>query len=102
MNHRYSVYILASATHRLYIGVTSDLQRRVWQHKHKTYDGFTKRYNIDRLVYSEAFTRIESAIHREKALKNWPRLWKLRLIEGHNPTWQDLAADWDPDPDPER
>ena len=93
-DHRDCVYILASATRRLYIGVTSDLTRRVWQHKCKLYDGFTKRYNIDRLVYYEVYGRMESAIHREKALKNWPRQWKLHLIEGHNPDWNDLAVDW--------
>jgi len=94
VDKQYYVYILASKTKRLYIGVTSDLQRRVWEHKQKLTDGFAERYNIDRLVHYEVTTDVKSAILREKRLKNWPRAWKIRLIEGGNPEWRDLAAEW--------
>jgi putative endonuclease len=95
----YYVYILASRTQRLYIGVTNSLRRRVAEHKGKSIDGFTKRYNIDQLVYYEAFTDVRNAITREKRLKNWPRVWKIKLIEGNNPEWRDLAEDWYADED---
>lgn len=74
----------------LYIGVTSDLIRRVYEHKNGTIDGFTKRYDLHVLVYFEMFERIEDAIQREKHLKSWRRSWKLRLIEDRNPHWHDL------------
>jgi putative endonuclease len=90
----YYVYILAS--HRngtLYIGVTDNLVRRVWEHKNKLVPGFTHRYEIHHLVYYELHQNPESAITREKQLKRWSRLWKLRIIEEMNPEWKDLYKD---------
>jgi putative endonuclease len=74
----------------LYIGMTSELAKRVWQHKNDVIDGFTKRYGVHQLVWYELHETMESAIEREKALKNWKRVWKLKLIENSNPGWQDL------------
>jgi putative endonuclease len=74
----------------LYIGVTSDLIARVWQHKNNAVDGFTKKYVIHTLVWYASHETMESAIAREKALKNWHRIWKLRIIEQMNPDWLDL------------
>jgi putative endonuclease len=89
------VYILSSSFKRLYIGVTSTIEERISQHKKGSFpDSFTSRYKIDQLVYLERFTSIASAIAREKQLKNWSRIKKIRLIIAHNPTWQDLSADW--------
>ena len=88
---QYYVYILASQRNRtLYIGVTNDLIKRVWQHKNKVADGFTKKYAVDKLVYYETTENIESAILREKQLKNWHRQWKINLIQSKNPEWRDL------------
>lgn len=85
------VYILASARNgTLYIGVTSDLVKRVWQHKNDFVEGFTKQYGVHTLVWYEVHETMESAIAREKALKNWHRAWKSRLIEESNPAWLDL------------
>ena len=85
------VYILASERNgTLYIGVTNDLMRRVWEHREGLVEGFTRRYAVKRLVYIESFDRIEDAIAREKAMKKWNRLWKLDLIERQNPEWDDL------------
>ncbi|MCG8511296.1 MAG: GIY-YIG nuclease family protein [Rhodospirillales bacterium] len=85
------VYILASGKNgTLYIGVTSDLVARVWQHKQAEVEGFTKRYDIKTLVYFEVFDSIEDAIAREKAMKKWRRAWKIRHIEKANPDWRDL------------
>jgi putative endonuclease len=85
------VYILASRIGgTLYIGVTNDLVRRIAEHKAKSAEGFTKRYDVDRLVYFECFDGIEQAIHREKRLKKWTRAWKVQLIEGQNHNWDDL------------
>lgn len=87
----YFVYILASKRNgTLYIGVTGDLIQRIDQHKNKIADGFTKKYGVDKLVYFEETTEIESAILREKQLKKWNRSWKLALIEKQNPNWDDL------------
>ena len=91
----YFVYILASRSRTLYTGVTNDLQRRVYEHKHKLVPGFTARYNITRLVYFEETSDVLSAIEREKAIKGWTRAKKVALIEGVNPTWEDLSADWE-------
>lgn len=89
--NQYFVYILASKRNgTLYIGVTNDLIRRVWQHKSKIADGFTKKYGVVQLVYYEATENIESAILREKQLKNWHRKWKINLIQSKNPEWRDL------------
>ena len=91
MRRQPAVYILASKRNgTLYIGVTSDLAKRVWQHKNDVVDGFTKRYSVHQLVWYELHDTMESAIEREKTLKNWKRVWKLELIENSNPSWQDL------------
>jgi putative endonuclease len=74
----------------LYIGVTNDLLRRVWQHKNNVHDGFTKKYNVHRLVWYETTTDIEGAIRNEKQMKKWRRQWKINLIEEENPNWDDL------------
>ncbi len=82
---------MASKRHgTLYIGVTSDLEKRVWEHKNNVAEGFTKRYGIHHLVWYELHDKLESAITREKPLKEWKRQWKLRLIEDTNPKWNDL------------
>jgi putative endonuclease len=86
-----AVYILASKRNgTLYIGVTSNLVKRVWEHKNNMVDGFTKRYNVHRLVWYELHESMESAITKEKKLKKWKRKWKLDLIEKNNPKWIDL------------
>lgn len=90
----YSVYIMASYSGVLYIGVTNDLERRVYEHKLKTVPGFTKRYNCVRLVWHEDYNDIAIAISREKQLKDWRRDWKLALIRETNPTFDDLAERW--------
>ena len=88
------VYILASKPNGvLYIGVTSTLPQRVWQHKNDFVEGFTKRYHVHRLVWYEVHESIESAITREKALKKWNRAWKVCLIEESNPSWSDLYGE---------
>ena len=85
------VYILASRKHgTLYIGVTSDLPKRVYEHRVGAVRGFTRRYGLKRLVYYERFEDIRDAIQREKTIKHWPRAWKVRLIHGMNPNWDDL------------
>ena len=85
------VYLLASERNgTLYVGVTSNLVKRIWEHKEKLADGFTKKYAINLLVWYEVHETMESAISREKAIKEWKRLWKLRLIEEMNPEWKDL------------
>jgi putative endonuclease len=87
----YYVYILASRIGgTLYIGVTNDLVRRVYEHKSKFVSGFTSKYDVYRLVYYEQFEDVEAAIHREKRLKKWKREWKIALIERVNPNWADL------------
>ena len=87
------VYILASQPHgTLYIGVTSDLIDRLWQHRSGTTGGFTCRYKVHRLVRYELFDDMEGAILREKQLKRWHRQWKINLIESENPDWHDLAV----------
>ena len=88
------VYILASKRNgTLYIGVTSDLIRRVWRHKNDLAESFTKRYGIHKLVWHQNHETMESAITHEKRLKNWPRSWKIGLIEERNPEWNDLFGD---------
>jgi putative endonuclease len=74
----------------LYIGVTGDLAKRVWEHKNNVVEGFTKKYNVHRLVYYEITGNVESAIIREKQMKKWNRQWKIELIEKNNPEWKDL------------
>jgi len=91
MNKHPSVYILSSKRNgTLYIGVTSNLVKRIWEHKNNMVEGFTKRYNVHQLVWYELHGSMESAITREKRLKNWKRKWKLELIEKSNPNWLDL------------
>ena len=91
MNKQPGVYILASKRNgTLYIGVTSDLIKRIWEHKNDMVEGFTKRYDIHHLVWYELHESMESAIEREKRLKEWKRRWKPELIESTNPSWQDL------------
>jgi len=84
-SHNYYVYIVASASRTLYIGVTNDLERRMRQHRHKSLGGFTAKYDVDRLMWFEWHTRIEDAIAREKQVKGWSRAKKLALIEAENP-----------------
>ena len=86
------VYILSSNTRTIYVGVTNDLERRVQEHKSKQVPGFTARYNVSQLVYSEVFSDVHDAIAREKQIKSWSRARKNALIEEHNPRWNDLAA----------
>ncbi len=88
------VYIMASKSRVLYIGITNNLRRRVWEHKNDLCSGFTRDYKIHRLVYFERFQYVRNAIHREKQLKGWLRKRKVGLIETINPTWEDLAAEW--------
>jgi putative endonuclease len=89
-----AVYIMASSRNgTLYIGVTSDLVKRVWEHRSDFIEGFTSRYATHRLIYFELYDDILAAIAREKQLKHWKRTWKLRLIEGSNPEWRDLWQD---------
>ena len=91
MNKYSYVYLLASSRNgSLYVGVTSNLIKRVWEHKNKFVDGFSKKYNIDQLVWFEQHESIESAIIREKQIKKWNRAWKIRKIEAINPYWNDL------------
>ena len=96
MNKIYAVYIMTNYSETsLYIGVTSNLQKRVWEHKNKITEGFTKKYNIDKLVYYEITDSIEFAINREKQLKRWHRQWKINLIKQMNPDFKDLSLDWE-------
>ena len=91
------VYILASRRNgTLYVGVTSDLMKRVWEHKTDAVPGFTRKYQVHKLVYFEDFDAIEDAIVREKRIKEWKRAWKIRLIEDRNPEWHDLYEDIGP------
>ena len=91
MNKQPAVYILASSRNgTLYVGVTSNLQKRSWEHKNDLVEGFTKQYGIHLLVYYELHANMVSAITREKQIKKWNRAWKLELIEKQNPDWNDL------------
>jgi putative endonuclease len=88
------VYLLASKRNgTLYTGVTSDLVKRVWEHKHHVVEGFTKKYNVNMLVWYEVHETVASAIQREKAIRNWKRSWKINVIEIMNPRWRDLYDD---------
>jgi putative endonuclease len=91
---QYCVYIMASKTRRLYVGMTSHLMRRVYEHKHKLLGGFTARYNIKRLVHYEATSDVWAALRREKEIKGWRREKKVALIESANPEWRDLAEEF--------
>ncbi|HEX8600027.1 MAG TPA: GIY-YIG nuclease family protein [Chloroflexia bacterium] len=90
----YYVYILANASRTLYVGVTNNLVRRVYEHKFKKDDSFTSRYNINRLVYFAETTDVRDAIAREKQIKGWLRTNKIALIEEMNPTWEDFSSGW--------
>ena len=90
----YSTYIVASRSHTLYIGVTGNLRKRIFEHKWKEHDGFTAKYNCNRLVWFETFKEIGFAIQREKELKGWTRAKKIALIQSVNPAWIDLSKDW--------
>jgi putative endonuclease len=93
-HHKPAVYILASKYQGvLYIGVTSNLPQRIWQHKHKLVDGFSRKYNADRLVWFELHVEMYAAITREKQIKKWNRAWKIELIETDNPDWNDRFED---------
>jgi putative endonuclease len=94
MTKQYYVYIMTNRSGTLYIGVTGDLLRRVHQHKSKRIEGFTKKYNLTRLVYYETGADVREAIAREKQLKGWRRSKKLALINSSNPTWNDLSDGW--------
>jgi putative endonuclease len=88
---QYYIYILSSKKNGvLYIGMTNDLKKRVFEHKNKLIDGFTKKYNVTKLVYYELTNQPQDAINREKRLKKWKREWKIELIEKMNPNWKDL------------
>jgi putative endonuclease len=95
MEHQYWAYIMSSLSGTLYIGVTSDLDSRVWQHKTGAFEGFSKKYCCSRLVHCEEFDSVFRAISREKQLKGWRRSKKVALIERRNPRWEDLYADMD-------
>jgi putative endonuclease len=85
---------MGSASGTLYVGVTSNLERRVWEHKQHVLEGFTKRYEVTKLLYMEEFSRIDDAIAAEKRIKTWGRAKKLALIRERNPRWNDLAWNW--------
>ncbi len=94
MQKQYYLYILASKRNgTLYIGITNDLIRRIGEHKSKLIEGFSKKYNVDRLVFFEIYNDVSEAITREKRLKKWNRHWKIKLIEEMNPEWNDLYDD---------
>ena len=90
----YYVYVLASKSRVLYVGVTGFLMARVLQHKSGEYEGFTQRYKVNRLVHFEVFQYVNNAIARETEIKKWRREKKVALLEANNPTWEDLAAGW--------
>ncbi len=95
VNKQYYIYIMTNKTNRvLYTGVTNDLKRRVYEHKNKLVEGFTKKYNVGKLVYYEICDDIEGAIAREKQIKGWLRRKKVALIESLNQDWRDLSLDW--------
>ncbi|MGA7694994.1 MAG: GIY-YIG nuclease family protein [Candidatus Sulfotelmatobacter sp.] len=92
--HHYSVYMVASKSRVLYIGMTNNLHRRIFEHKNDLIEGFTRQYKCHRLVYYESFDDVNKAIDREKQLKRWNRTKKEWLIAQRNPTWEDLASEW--------
>ena len=93
MSKQPTVYVLESRRNgTLYVGVTSDVLKRVWEHKNDVVEGFTKRYQVHRLVWFEVHETMDSAIQREKAIKEWKRKWKIELIERTNPEWKDLYS----------
>ena len=91
---RYYIYIMANGSKTLYIGVTNNLERRLYEHKHQLVEGFTNKYKLTRLVYFEEMPDVYTAIEREKHLKGWLRAKKVALIESINPEWRDLSEEW--------
>ena len=94
MSREYYVYIMTNKSRTLYTGVTGDLMRRVHEHKNKLVRGFTRKYNIQYLVYYESTASVYSALKREKQIKGWLRAKKIALIESMNPEWKDLSEEW--------
>ena len=93
--HQYYLYILTNKRNgTLYIGASNNLERRMFEHKNKLVEGFTKQYGLNKLVCFETYQYVNDAIKREKNLKKWKREWKIKLIEKENPNWQDLSKDW--------
>ncbi len=90
----YCLYIITNRSKILYIGVTNNLERRMWEHKHYNGSEFASRYKLDRLVYWESFDDVRKAIDREKQIKGWLRTKKIALIVARNPTWSDLSQEW--------
>ncbi|WP_435254671.1 GIY-YIG nuclease family protein [Tenacibaculum sp. A30] len=94
-NHQYYIYIITNKKDGvLYIGVTNNLERRIFEHKNKLIKGFSSKYNLDKLIYFEEHQFIEEAIKREKNMKKWKREWKINLVIKENPNWDDLAKNW--------
>ena len=91
---QYYVYIMTNKSKTLYVGITNNLERRVYEHKNSLIDGFTKKYHINQLVYFEETNDVTEAIAREKKIKGWLRAKKIALIESTNPDWKDLSNDW--------
>jgi len=95
IEHSYYVYILSNKKNgTLYIGMTNNIERRIYEHKIGLVEGFTKRYGLSKLVFCEFYKYVNDAIKREKQLKNWHRQWKINLIKEYNSNWDDLAKDW--------
>jgi len=94
MEHEYWVYIVASRSGTLYIGMTNNIERRAWEHKSGEFEGFAREYHCNRLVYYEGFDDVHKAIDREKQLKGWRRSKKIALIESSNPRWAGTLAEW--------
>ena len=93
--HQYYLYILTNKKNgTLYIGISNNLERRLFEHKNRLVEGFTKKYGLDKLVYFETYQYVNDAIKREKNMKKWKRQWKINLIEKDNPDWDDLSSDW--------
>ena len=93
--HQYYVYILTNKKNgTLYIGMTNNLERRIYEHKNKLIEGFSYTYGLDKLVLMESYQYVQDAILREKRMKKWKRQWKINLIVEDNPNWNDLAFDW--------
>ena len=92
--NQYYVYIMTNKSETLYVGMTNNIKKRVYEHKNKIIDGFTKKYNIRRLLYFETFGDSNSAIAREKTIKGWLRKKKIELLSKTNPHWKDLSEDW--------
>jgi len=93
--HQYYIYIITNKKEGvLYIGVTNNLERRIFEHKNKLVKGFSSKYNLDKLIYFEEYQFIEEAIKREKNMKKWKRAWKINLVIKENPNWEDLAKNW--------